>query len=131
MSIRRSPAIVLSLVLSAAALLGAPGALASDGGTAKDVDGCDAASTYKLKVVTEDDGRLTVIGIVWSNDNDVWSWRLKHNGDVSYSGDVKAKDADQSFRIVRSMVDWSGPDTIVFRAQNDDTGEVCRGEVAL
>ncbi|GAB3767032.1 hypothetical protein FB382_001706 [Nocardioides ginsengisegetis] len=131
MHIRRSPAIVLSLVLSAAALSIAPGAVASDGGTAKDVDSCSGPSTYKLKVTPDDDGHLQVVGVVWSDDNDVWSWRLKHNGDVSYTGDVKAKDADLSFRVVRTMVDLAGPDTVVFRAENDDTGEVCRGEVDL
>ena len=47
---RRGPAIVLSLVLSAAALVMAPSAVASDGGTAKDTDPCEKASKVKVKV---------------------------------------------------------------------------------
>ncbi|MGZ4447121.1 MAG: hypothetical protein ACXVWZ_10035 [Nocardioides sp.] len=87
-------------------------------------------STFKLRVgPADDDGRLQAVGIVWSDDNDVWSWKFKHNGDVSFDGDVRARDADQSFRISRVMVDLAGPDTIVFRAENDNNGEVCRGSV--
>ncbi len=131
MFVRRSPAIVLSLVLGAAALVTAPSAAAGDGGTAKDVDSCSSSSTYKLKVTTDDDGRLTVIGVVWSDDDDVWDWKFKHNDDVSAKGDVKAKDADRSFKIVRTMVNLAGPDTVTFRAENETTGEVCRGDVSF
>ncbi len=131
MFVRRSPAIVLSLVLGAAALVTAPSAAAGDGGTTKDVDSCSNSSTYKLKVSTEDDGRLKVVGVVWSDDDDVWSWKLKHNDDVSAKGEVKAKDADRSLRIVRTMVDLVGPDTVGFRAENQSTGEVCRGDLSI
>lgn len=129
MNVRRGPAIVLS-VLSAAALLIAPVAVASDGGTAKDVDECEKSSTYKLRVVTDEDDRLEVTGIVYSNDDDIWDWKLKHNDDLSAKGDVKSDgDSEKSFKIVRTMVNLTGPDVIVFRAENRQTGEVCRGEV--
>jgi hypothetical protein len=132
MSVRRGPAIVLSLVLGAAALAGASTALASDGGAAKDVDSCQGSSTYKLKVSLLDDNssRLQVVGAVFSADDDVWTWRLKHDGDVSASGEVRARDdIDRSFRVSRTMINFPGPDHIVFRAANERTGEVCRGEV--
>lgn len=130
MFVRRGPAIVLSLVLSAAALMLAPSATAGDGGTVKDVNSCSKDSTVKLKVETIDGDRLEVTGIVWSDDNDdVWNWKLKHNDDTSYSGDVKAKDADMSFKIVRTMVNFNGPDSIAFRAQDTRTDEVCRAEL--
>lgn len=127
MFVRRSPAIVLSLALSAAALVLAPWAQASDGGTVKDDDPCSASSTNRLRVSLDDDGRLQVIGVVWSDDDDFWQWRFKHNGDVSAAGSVKANDdASRSFRIVRTMVDLPGTDGISFRAENQRTGEVCR-----
>lgn len=129
MFVRRGPAIVLSLVLSAAALTFAPSATAGDGGTVKDVDPCSKSSTVKLKVETIDGDRLEVTGIVWSDDDDVWDWKFKHNDDTSYSGDVKAKDADKSFKIVRTMVNFNGPDSIAFRAQNTRSDEVCRAEL--
>ena len=60
----------------------------------------------------------------------MWDWRFKHNGDESASGDVKAsQDTDKSFKIVRTMVNDSGPDTFVFRAENRRTAEVCRADV--
>ncbi|MCW2796652.1 MAG: hypothetical protein JWM79_2149 [Nocardioides sp.] len=130
MFVRRSPAIVLSLVLSSAALAMMPSALASDGGPAKDVDDCMNASTYKLKVSIDEDGRLAVVGAVFSEDDDYWSWKLRHNGDLSASGEVKAReDIDRSFRVVRTMGNFDGPDWIVFRAENERSGEVCRGEL--
>lgn len=129
MFVRRGPAIMLSLVLGAAALVSAPSALARDGEIAKDIDSCRDSSTYKLKVATNNADRLEVTGIVWSDDEDVWEWKFKHNDDVSVDGLVRATDANKSFKIVRTMVDLAGPDTVVFRAENSVTHEVCRGEV--
>jgi len=129
MFVRRGPAIVLSLGLSAAALMLAPSATAGDGGTVKDVDPCEKSSTVKLRVTMLEGGQLEATGIVWSDDEDIWDWRFKHNDDLSYEGDVKAKDADKSFKIVRTMVNFDGPDAIVFRAQNRRTDEVCRAEL--
>jgi hypothetical protein len=145
MDVRRGPAVVLSVVLGAAALGVAPGATASDGGAAAEAvdrlpkgfafDGevdaatCDKGSKVKLKVDEDADGRLVAAGIVWSDDDDVWGWRFRHNDDTSAKGEVKAKDADRSFRIVRSMVNLNGPDKVVFRAVNTVTDEVCRADL--
>lgn len=146
MNIRRGPAIVLSLVLGAAALATAPSAAAGDGGPAKDIGAsvsadfvfsepakeggpCEQSSRVKLKVDTDLDGRLIAAGIVWSDDEDVWDWRFKHNDELSDKGDIKAKDADRSFRVIRTMINFNGPDLVVFRAQNTVTNEVCRAEL--
>lgn len=134
MFVRRGPAIMLSLVLGAAALVSAPSALARDGEIAKDIDSCQGpdTSTYKLKVTTNNANRLEVTGIVWSDDEDLWEWKFKHNDDGSDDGVVRATDGNKSFKIVRTMVDIGGPDavdTVVFRAENSNTHEVCRGEV--
>ena len=91
MIVRRGPAVVLSLVLSAAALSVAP-ALAKDGGAAKDVDRdqCDPSSVSRAKLKVEqvdgNNSRLQVTGTVWSSDSDVWVWRLKHEGDEWVAG---------------------------------------------
>ncbi len=127
---RRGPAIVFSLVLGAAALVTAPGAVAGDGGIAKDKDPCSDSATVKLRVEPYGDDRFEVTGTVWSDDEDVWDWRFRHDDDVSAKGSVRAKDDDRSFRIVRTMVNFSGEsDFIAFRAENDRTGEVCRAEL--
>lgn len=135
MSVRRGPAIVLSLVLGAAALSSAPSALASDGGNAKDTEvdksncGAGTSSRAKLKVASleANNSRLMIIGTVWSDDSDAWDWKLRHNGELSDSGRARGnEDTDLSFRVNRTMFDGFGTDDIVFRAENARTGEVCR-----
>ena len=131
MSARRVVVVMLSLGLSAAALVSAPSALSND-----DVDGrvdCARAndarpSQHRLHIVSEGSGRLSVVGSVFSDDEDLWEWRMKHNFDISSEGRVMAKDANRSFRIERSMIDLPGTDTILFMARNTETGEVCRSE---
>lgn len=140
MFVRRGPAIVLSLVLSAAALISAPGALASDGGAAKDNNletdrsSCEgpAGPSARLKVSTIDgnESRLQVVGVVFSDDSDLWDWRMKHNGEVSYEGRARGReDIDRAFRVSTTMINLYGVDTVVFRAENLQTGVICRAVV--
>lgn len=135
MLVRRVPAIVLSLALGAAALVSAPIAFAGDGGNATDVQkdrdtcGANTSTRAKLKVGTLEDNnsRLLVVGTVWSDDNDVWEWRMRHNGELSFEGRARGReDVDLAFRVSRTMINWDGADDIVFRAENLRTGEVCR-----
>lgn len=135
MILRRSPAVVLSLVLCAAAL-SAPPALAKDGGATKEVtrDQCDKSTDTwaKVKVDTLDgnNNRLQVVGVVYSDDTDVWEWKLRHNGDLSDTGRARGReDVDRAFRVTRTMLNFVGTDTVVFRAENLNTGEVCRASV--
>lgn len=126
---RRGPVIVLSLVLSAAALVVAPSATAGDGGAVKDRDPCGDGS-IKMVVDPYGDGRFQVTGIVYSQDGDVWTWRLRHDSETSADGQVRA-DGDgegRSFKIVRTMVDLPGSEFIAFRAENNRTGLACRAE---
>jgi len=135
MFVRRVPAIVLSLVLGAAALLVVPSAAWSDGGNAQDPEtdrdpcGPGTSTRAKLKVGTAENNsfRLVVIGTVWSNDTDSWDWKLKHNGEVSDSGSSRGSiDSGISFRVNSVMLNAYGTDDIVFRAENARTGEVCK-----
>jgi hypothetical protein len=138
MFVRRGPAIVLSLVLGAAALLNAPSAAWSDGGAAKDGvdrDQCDPSTVSRAKLkVDQADGnssRLVVTGTVWSDDADSWVWRVKHNGVVIDDGRARgSEETDLSFRVIRTMINWDGPDDVVFRAENLRTGEVCRASLS-
>src|SRR5687768_15551452 len=113
MIVRRSPAVVLSLVLGAAALLSVPGAAWSDGGAATDVekdrDSCGAgtATRAKLKVGTLEgnNARLVVIGTVWSDDSDLWDWKMKHNGEVSDDGRNRGSEStERAFQVSRTML---------------------------
>ncbi len=142
MSVLRSLAFGLSLVLSTAALAGVPSALASEGGTAKidpvtpeqDFFPCEGGpSRAKVKVAPDVNGRLEAVGVVFSEGEHEWSWKFKHNDEFSAKGTVQAKEreVDRSFRVSRSMINFVGPDTVAFRAANEATQEVCAGEVAL
>lgn len=94
-----------------------------------DATSCSDASRVRVRATVLDDGAIEAVGVVFSDDDDLWEWKFKHNDDFSAMGEVKAKDADRSLRIVRTMVDVSGPDDIFFRAENNRTGEVCKLEV--
>ena len=122
---RRAPRSILAAVLAASVLVLAPSAQARDDDPPPKVVDCRKTSDVKLKAEDAGGGVIQVAASVFSEDDDTWDWKLKHNDDVSYKGTVKAKDADRSFRIVRNMADFSGTDEIGFRAQNNATGEVC------
>lgn len=142
MFVLRSLAFGLSLVLSSAALVGAPSALASEGGTAKidfraaepdqEFSPCSGTSRVKVKVSADSEGQLEVVGVVFSEGQDVWSWKLKHDNDFSARGRVLAKErnVDRSFRIVRTMVNFVGTDVVEFRATNETSNEQCVAEIA-
>lgn len=115
-------------VIGAAVLGLAPGAIGDSGPDRGSCRG-DSTSNYKLRATSAEDQRISVAATVFSEDADTWEWKLRHNDDLSASGKVDAKDADRSFRIVRSMIDFDGLDTITFRAENLSTGEICKGEI--
>ena len=92
---------------------------------------CSGSTDWKLKT-KRDDGRLEVEGEVDSNRNGQnWRWRLVHNGSVSARGWATTRGPSGSFDVERRMVNLRGTDTIVFRARNPRTGEVCRGVVRI
>ena len=150
MSVLRSLAFGLSLVLGSAALAGAPGAVASEGETAKidrsverkaidrraaapdqEFFACGGSSRVKVKVEADADGVLEVVGVVFSEGEHEWSWKFKHDNDFSAKGTVRAKEreVDRSFRVVSTMVNLLGPDLVTFRAENNVTREVCVAEI--
>jgi hypothetical protein len=142
MIVRRALVALLSLGLSATTIAMAPSAGAVDPRSAtdgharrasaptKDTEPCSGRSTTRLRVVSEDSGVLLARGMVWTDGTDKWSWRFKHNADVSAHGTVKAHPGRQrAFQVTRSMVNLIGPDHFVFRAENLASGEVCRVDV--
>lgn len=119
----RAPRLVVSSLLLAAMWATVPGAVAKDDKPQK--ESCKDSSLVKLKAEPDDPGFLKATAVVFSEDDDVWEWRMRRNDDVVAKDTVKAKDADRSFRIIRRMVDPAGADKIGFRAENTATGEVC------
>lgn len=121
----RAPRLLLGLLLGSSMVLVGPGAAAKDDDPPPAFENCRKSSEVKLKAEDDGGGVIKVSASVFSEDDDIWDWKMKHNGEVSYKGTVKAKDADRSFRIIRDMADFAGSDDIGFRAQNNATGEVC------
>jgi hypothetical protein len=126
----RAPRILAGLLLAVSMVLAAPSATAKKSEVEKQMFDCRASSSVRLKIVPRDSGILEVTAIVFSEDDDVWDWKLRHNGDLSGKGTVKAKDADRSFKVVRDMADFPGIDDVDFRAQNTATNEVCRASLS-
>ena len=115
-------------IVSAAVLTLAPGgpALAGDDDVIRR-GSCTGATDWKVKASPED-GRIEVEGEVDSNrDGQTWRWRIRHNGSLSARGAATTQPPSGSFEVRRVLVDAAGTDTIVFRARNPRTDEVCRG----
>jgi hypothetical protein len=92
---------------------------------------CTGRSDWTLKA-KHDDGRIEVEGEVDSNRvGQTWRWLIRHNGSVSARGIKVTRAPSGSFEVERRIVNLSGVDTIVFRARNPRSGEVCRGVVRL
>ena len=115
-------------IVSAAVLTLAPvgPALANDDDVIRR-GSCTGATDWKLKASPED-GRIEVEGEIDSNRNgQTWRWRIRHNGSLSARGTATTQPPSGSFEVRRVLVDAAGTDTIVFRARNPRTDEVCRG----
>jgi hypothetical protein len=92
---------------------------------------CSGTTDWKLKASPED-GRIEVEGEIDSNrSGQAWSWKLKHDGNLSARGTKTTKGRSGSFEVRRVVVDLRGTDRMVFRAVNQRSGEVCRGVVAF
>jgi hypothetical protein len=126
---RRTLAAAGALALTAALVAGStPAALAGGDDTVRR-GSCSGSTDWKIKVGPED-GRLEVEAEVDSNrSGQTWRWRLVHDGSVSASGTRRTRGPSGSFEVRRTTVDSRGADGFVFRARNDRTGELCRGNV--
>ena len=128
----RAAAAVLAVGIS----LSSAGLAAADHGTSggrgsevRRQGACSGTADWKLKV-KPDDGRLEVDGEVDAHHNgQVWTWRVLHDGYVSYRGTRTTRAPSGSFTVTRRVVDMAGADTIGFRAENNATGQTCRGHL--
>ena len=92
---------------------------------------CSGTTDWKLKA-KHDNGRLEVEAEVDSNRNgQTWNWAIRHNGSISARGQRVTQAPSGSFEVRRTLANFSGVDTIVFRARNVRSGEICRGVVRI
>lgn len=88
---------------------------------------CSAASDWKLKLSPEN-GRIEVEFEVDQNVvGQTWTVVMHHNGTRIFRGDRVTLAASGSFEVRKVVNNLAGDDTVVARATNAKTGEVCRG----
>lgn len=113
------------LLLSLAAIALPAATFAKDGDVRKTAS-CSGASTVKLKIGARDGG-FEVEGEVDQNKNGrSWNWTFKNDGTKFASGTGVTRAPSGSFSVSRRTSNGAGSDTIVFRAVNPASGEVCR-----
>jgi hypothetical protein len=132
----RSPLSLAAAVVVATAALSTSSAglaAAEHGGGAGVVErqgSCSGSASWKLKA-KPDDGRLKIEAEVDANrSGQVWSWRILHDGYVSFRGTRTTQGPSGSFSVERRVVDMSGQDSIGFRARNHASGQTCRGQLS-
>ncbi len=110
--------------------LAAPAATLAKGGDGVRATGtCTINSTSKIKAKL-DNGRIEVEFEVDQNRNNrLWTVRLYDDGIRVYTGLHRTVAPSGSFSVSRRITNRAGTDTIVARAVNASTGEVCRATV--
>lgn len=121
-----------STIVMALALLATPAATFARGGGGITAAGhCSGATTSKIKL-SKDNGRIEVQFEVDSNRvGQTWSVRLRDNGVRFFLGNRITLAPSGSFELRRLHANMAGPDTIVGRAVNAKTGEVCRATATI
>jgi hypothetical protein len=126
---RRGAAGTLALTLIAGAALTFPGAITANDRDVIREGSCSGRSDWKIKQSPEN-GRIEVEFEVDSNvPGQTWNVRLKKNGNIFFTGQRTTGTRSGSFEVRRVVNNGAGAETIVGRAVNPKTGEVCRGEV--
>jgi hypothetical protein len=116
----------ISGVLVATTLVAAPITASAKDGDVIRRGSCTASTDWKLKTGPEN-GRIEVEFEVDQNRNGQrWNVRLKRNGNVFWRGARTTQPPSGSFEVRRLTQDGRGAETIVARAKNPRTGEVCR-----
>jgi hypothetical protein len=124
----RSQRIALAAGLATVILTALPmgAAMAKDGDVIRR-GSCSAQSDWKLKLSPED-GRIEVEFEVDQNRvGRTWNVKLKRDGSVFWRGQRTTQAPSGSFEVRRVIRDSAGRDSIVARATNPTSGEVCRG----
>jgi len=134
-STRRIGRLVATSGIASAILLGtlaAPAATLAKGSDGVRATGtCTIRSTSKIKAKL-DNGRIEVEFEVDQNRNNrLWTVRIYDDGIRVFTGLRRTVAPSGSFTATRWITNRAGTDTIVARAVNASTGEVCRARVNL
>lgn len=129
--IRRHAIRWFAIALIGAGLVSFPAGVAAKGTEVIRTGSCTGTSDWKLKA-KPDNGRLEIEFEVDQNvNNRTWNVKLKKNGNVFWRGQRTTQAPSGSFSVTKFTANPAGTDTIVGRAVNPATGEVCRGSLAI
>jgi hypothetical protein len=130
--LRRRVALILTsgLLVVAATAASAPATAAKDGDVIR-TGSCSGAADWKLKLSPEN-GKIEVEFEVDQNKaGKTWAVKIKRNGNVLASGTRVTKAPSGSFEFRALVSNRPGADTIVARARNLASGQVCRGVATI
>jgi hypothetical protein len=92
---------------------------------------CSAASSWKLKL-KPDNGALEVDFEVDQNvSGDTWRVRMRHDGEVFFTGRRTTRGASGSFDVSVREPDNAGTDSFKARARNLTTDELCVAQASI
>jgi hypothetical protein len=128
---RRFAMLVTSGVFIAAAVAAtAPIAAAKDGDVIR-TGSCSGAADWKLKLSPEN-GKIEVEFEVDQNKvGKTWRVKIKRDGEVLARGTRVTQAPSGSFEFRTVVSNRAGADTIVGRARNVASGQVCRGVATI
>jgi len=90
---------------------------------------CSGAADWKLKVGREDTGLKVEFEVDQNRNGQVWRVRISDNGVLRYSGLRTTKAPSGSFTVNRTIRNMAGSDTVVARARNVNTGQLCVAKI--
>ena len=126
----------LALILTSGLLIVAAAASTAPVASAKDGDviqtgSCSGSGDWKLKL-SPDNGKIEVEFEVDTNRNgQTWHVKIKRDGNVLASGSRVTQAPSGSFEFRTRVSNTAGADTIVARARNRASGQVCRGVATI
>ena len=92
---------------------------------------CTGTTDWEMEVYLEDGRIESEFEIDHSRSGATWHWTMKNDGSQFASGHATIPSGRDSFVVNRFSTNGAGPDTIVSRAVNRATGEVCSGSITL
>jgi hypothetical protein len=128
-SLLTATALTAALVVTGAPLASAH----SHGGSGATVrtGSCSGSADWKLKA-KHDDG---LIELEWEVDSNhpgqTWRVRVRDNGDRVVATRASTRGASGSFSVERRIADTAGGDSLVARARNVRSGQICVGRLTV
>lgn len=128
-NLRRHAIRWFAVALIGAGLVSFPATVAAKGQEVIRTGACTNASDWKLKAKA-DNGRIEIeFEVDTPKIGQTWSVKIKKNGNVIFRGARTTQAPSGSFTVRRLTSNPPGTDTIVGRAVNRVTGEICRGSL--